>query len=98
MSKSGINKREGLNMKKGNLYLIDWIDTFTIHQQGWADVDDIKTTANKYKTYIHTTGFYIGRYSGYEVVAASLNSSPDMKNWAECCYIPTGCIKKITKL
>ncbi len=84
-------------MKKGNIYIIQWIDTFHF-PSGWHDVYDIKEKTKKYKDYICTIGFYIGLFGKFQVFAQEMNKSEDMKNWAGIIWIPKGCITKITKL
>lgn len=75
--------------------MVNWIDTFAETQ--WVDVEHIREIAKDHKNYIHTVGFYIGYYEGYEVFAAEFNTNKTMRDWANVTYIPRGCIKSVDK-
>ena len=83
-------------MKKGQIYLVYWIDTFTTH--GWIDVEDMKKNCKNNKEWIKTVGFYIGEFHGYQVLSAQFTENPDMLNFSGSFSIPKGCIKRFEKL
>ncbi len=85
-------------MKKGKVYMVHWIDTFVPSDNGWQDIADIKAQAKYHSKNLHSVGFYIGYYHGYEVFAAEFNDKTDKLPWAALSFIPKGCIKEIEKL
>lgn len=84
------------SLKKGNIYIVKWIDTFVTH--GWIDEDDMKKHCSDNKEWITTIGFYVGRMDGYEVFSAQNTKNPNMLNWSGMFAIPKGCIKSISSL
>lgn len=85
-----------MKLKKGNLYIIHWEDTWSFIR--WRDIDEIKKLAKEANSYIKTVGFYIGKFDNYETFAGCMNTNPIMSDWGMITYIPKGTIKKITKL
>lgn len=79
---------------KGKTYKVKWHDTMSI--EAWCDIEQIKNQATKCSENQESIGFYVGRFSDYEVFAATLNHSENMLPYANVVLIPTGVIKKIT--
>jgi hypothetical protein len=80
------------------LYLIKWSDTFSFDGGGWVTTDEIAASAERHKTFIHTVGFYVGRFGAFEVFSSGLNLTKGMVPWTSPTFIPHGCIESITKL
>lgn len=82
-------------MTKNARYHIRWIDTFSTDLDGWAMESRIAEEAKKHTKFIHTVGFYVGYYHGFEVFAGDRIEEPNHKSdsYSALTFIPQGCIK-----
>ncbi len=94
--KSVIRNMKNPKLIQGQLYLIQWEDTWSFIR--WRDIDEIKKLATEANAYIKTVGFYIGTFDNYITLSGSFNTNPEMSDWGMITYIPRGSICKITKL
>jgi len=85
-----------MKLKKGNKYHIKWHDTLAIEQ--WCNWETIEEKAKECAHNQETIGFYIGTSHDYYVISSTINRAENMLPYANVTLIPTGCIKKITKL
>lgn len=81
---------------KGKIYLINWVDTFSII--GWKEKHEVEELCKENKEWIHTVGFYMGQMHGYEVFSAQFTSNEKMKPWSSQICIPKTVIKRIERL
>ena len=83
-------------MKVGEKYHIQWIDTFDY--TGWWHTEDLFDKAKKMSGYIDTIGFYIGKEKNFIMIASQKTENPGFAPWAHPIWIPRGCIKSIKKI
>jgi len=92
----GIDLNKIMKLKKGEIYKIDWIDTF--HYTGWYTEEEIVNKAKDAVMVEGTIGYFVMEENDLIVLAMSQQGNPDFAQWNGPKWIPKGCIKKIKKL
>jgi hypothetical protein len=85
------------NLKQGEKYQIDWLDTYNFLGWHWEDEIDNKTVDYVFQS---TLGHYIKTVKDWYIFAQhnNPNESFGFAKWGNVVYIPKGCVKAIKKL
>ena len=84
-----------MKLLKNKKYTLHWEDTFS--ESEWSDIDDIKKLTKDSKL-IRTSGYFVGYFGSFVVVAATINTASDgFCPYSDIIWIPKGCIQKISK-